>query len=722
MQQNTNKFIFTKYASKFCCDRLFLIISLAYFVTPLSAKTSKLDSLKAILVSMRDDTNKVNVLLDISGNATCDDTIKLNSSLTALSLSTKLQWISGIIHSNGQLGDFYSICHFNANNAISYYQQQISAAEKVNDRETKATAMSGIGMIYLKTAQYKKAIEYYQQGYDFEDIPSNKIAVLGNIGQCYLNLSDYTNALTYYQRSLHIFDSSIKYSHNNTSEDTAVLGLLLITVGDIYKYSAQYDKAFANYDQALKLNEKIKNPVLELFVYQSIASVYDLKNDIPNATAYYEKALKICVNTQQSNYQAANLDKLSNIYIKQGNAEKAMSYAQQCLAIMQPDIDAGQIDKWYSQLAPSYLTLGRIYALEKAYPKAISFFQRSLDISKNIGLIDNESEAWQELSKTYTQTGQTAKAFDAYKQYISLRDSLYSQEKAKQITSLELNADFSKKQTDDSLTQLAARNELHLRLQQQKFYTFGGFAAVLGTLVLAFFIFRNYRLQRKANVIINSEKQKSEELLLNILPGEVASELKAHGKVRAQSFENVTVIFTDFVNFTKTAEDMSAQQLVDELDECFQAFDTIIDKYNIEKIKTIGDAYMAVSGLPVTNPAHAMNMVLAAIEIRDYLNQRRAARGGIGFQSRIGIHSGNVIAGIVGWKKFAYDIWGDTVNIAARMEQNSQPGKINISESTYQLVKELFACEYRGEVDAKHKGLLKMYFVEKLPVTEEVAQ
>jgi len=211
-----------------------------------------------------------------------------------------------------------------------------------------------------------------------------------------------------------------------------------------------------------------------------------------------------------------------------------------------------------------------------------------------------------------------------------------------------------------------------------------------------------------------AEKKKSDDLLMNILPEEVADELKHSGSSSARFFDNVTVLFSDFVNFTTASERMSPQELVNELHTCFKAFDEIISRYDIEKIKTIGDAYLAVSGLPAAQQNHAQNVARAALEMRNYMQQRRAQLGDKTFDIRIGLHSGSVVAGIVGVKKFAYDIWGDTVNTAARMEQNSEPGKINISQATYELIKDQFTCTYRGEIHAKNKGDMKMYFVEPL--------
>lgn len=215
------------------------------------------------------------------------------------------------------------------------------------------------------------------------------------------------------------------------------------------------------------------------------------------------------------------------------------------------------------------------------------------------------------------------------------------------------------------------------------------------------------------NKTLETERQKSEALLLNILPEEVALELKEKGKTQSKFFDSVTILFTDFKDFTKMAEKVSSTELIEELNYCFKAFDEIISKYGIEKIKTIGDAYMAVSGLPVKDENHAIKMVYASLEIRDFMEEykkKRISEGKEYFEMRIGINSGEVVAGIVGIKKFAYDIWGTAVNIASEMEVNGAIGKVNISENTYQLIKNNFDTELRPE---KLEDLqIKMYFAE----------
>ncbi len=223
--------------------------------------------------------------------------------------------------------------------------------------------------------------------------------------------------------------------------------------------------------------------------------------------------------------------------------------------------------------------------------------------------------------------------------------------------------------------------------------------------------------ERTAEVV--AEKEVSEKLLLNILPSETAEELKQYGSAKAKNYDVVTVLFTDFKGFTMHSERLSPENLVAELDHCFKAFDLIMEQHHVEKIKTIGDAYMAAAGLPTANTSNPMDAVKAALAIRDFMLQYKAEREAedrVAFEIRIGVHTGPVVAGIVGIKKFAYDIWGDTVNLAARMESNGEVGKVNTSQGTFELLKDHPEFQFfpRGKVKAKNKGAIEMYFVENM--------
>jgi class 3 adenylate cyclase len=218
-----------------------------------------------------------------------------------------------------------------------------------------------------------------------------------------------------------------------------------------------------------------------------------------------------------------------------------------------------------------------------------------------------------------------------------------------------------------------------------------------------------YLNSRRKNKIINTERERSDELLLNILPASVAQELKTDGQATARYYDEVTVLFSDFKDFSRISKDLTPAELVEALDRCFKAFDEIAEAHGIEKIKTIGDAYMAAAGVPESNPDDAHRAVQAALAMQDWLEQQKD----LPFSgARIGLHTGPVVAGVVGARKFAYDIWGDTVNLAARLESKGKAGRVNISQATYDRISDRFSCTPRGKVPAKGIGEVEMYFVE----------
>ena len=236
------------------------------------------------------------------------------------------------------------------------------------------------------------------------------------------------------------------------------------------------------------------------------------------------------------------------------------------------------------------------------------------------------------------------------------------------------------------------------------------FAMNMSGASIVVFIFSRYFV---SNTI--KEREKANSLLLNILPVSVAQELKDSGTAKSRSYKQVTIMFTDFKGFTKIAERMPAEEVVSELDHCFRKFDRIALMHGLEKIKTIGDAYMCVGGLPNENETHAKDTAMAALKMLKFMDEwqsQKQVEGKPAWEIRIGIHTGHVVAGIVGSSKFSYDIWGDDVNTAARMESSGEPGKINISSATYQQIKDQFNCRHRGKIIAKNKGELDMYFID----------
>ena len=442
------------------------------------------------------------------------------------------------------------------------------------------------------------------------------------------------------------------------------------------------------------------------------------------------RALDIFEEIQSKDGVAYIIGNIGQTYTRQKKYLLAIAYGQAALGMDEETGDKRMVANALYQLGDAYLGLvqdsaiakdkaeaarempARKYVPDKSIPKskmeqlrlATSYLLRGLDTAKKTGSRDLMKDCYESLAIAYRLGGDFRKAMESYQAFTVIKDSIFSKENETKTVKTEMQNEYDKKRLADSLQHAEIEKIETMKLQRQRSYTYIGIAGVLLLAGFSFLMVRN-------NKLLTTEKRRSDDLLLNILPGEVAEELKANGNSAARHYDNVTVLFTDFVNFTSAGERMSPQALIDELHTCFKTFDEITGRYGIEKIKTIGDAYLAVAGLPAADPKHAENTVRAAMEINKYMEDRRGKLGERTFEIRIGIHSGSVVAGIVGVKKFAFDIWGDTVNTAARMEQNSEAGKINISETTYELVKDKMMCEYRGEIVAKNKGSMKMYYV-----------
>ncbi len=278
-------------------------------------------------------------------------------------------------------------------------------------------------------------------------------------------------------------------------------------------------------------------------------------------------------------------------------------------------------------------------------------------------------------------------------------------------------------QSRDLYGQISDSSEIQFHIKAPFYRTWYAFAFYGFVLLIGLFIIRKLRLlsyrlaesrvsQRMQSKLdsLTQEKAKSDKIVADILPNRTADQIRREGKAKWDKYERATVLFSDIQGFTKIAEEMNPEALIDELDQFFFHFDSVVEKYNIEKIKTIGDAYMAAGGIPEKNSTNPVEVVLAALEMQAYMQQLKSTKAEI-WDLRIGVHTGPVIAGVIGHKKVSYDIWGDTVNTASRMESSGSPGKVNISAITYGMVKDYFICEYRGKLPVKYKGNIDMYFV-----------
>ncbi|MCX6269809.1 MAG: tetratricopeptide repeat protein [Bacteroidetes bacterium] len=634
------------------------VILLWLFIFPVfltfSLKANQLDSLKRVLASETDDTNKVNTLLALSKQ-------------------------------------YYNSA---PQEAINYSIRARNLAQQLNFQRGVAYSLKNIGIAYYMQSKYLETLDYWSQSLKVFETLGDKVGVanlLSNIGAVYFNQADDAKALEYYLRSLNISEQIA---------DPFRIATVCINIGAVYQNKKPtWDKALQYFMRALPLSQRLGNKDAIGTCTVNIGEIYLLKGDDEKALKYYFQSLNAYENSENIPY---SLNSIGKVYLKRKNFSTAIIYHQRAYQFSKK-LDA-KLD-----MTQSLVGLAKAYIGQGDIKSGLDSYQQALSIATEIKANYEVKNIYEGLTEAYAKRNDFKNAFKYSALLSSIKDTLFDFETAKKLSGLQFNFDLSKKQGQIDLLQKDKALQA-LNLQRQKVIrnvTIGGLAMVI------LFLFVVLRQKKK----IAAEKKRSDELLLNILPEETAEELKATGTAKAKSFDQVTVMFTDFKNFTQASEKLTAEQLVNEINFCYSEFDRIATKYGIEKIKTIGDSYMCAGGIPVTNSTHPVDVIKAGLEMQEFIKNNanyRKERDEPYFELRLGIHTGPVVAGIVGIKKFAYDIWGDTVNTAARMESSGEVGKVNISGCTYELVKDHFRCTYRGMVQAKNKGEIIMYFVEEI--------
>lgn len=477
------------------------------------------------------------------------------------------------------------------------------------------------------------------------------------------------------------------------------LGTVNIAIADVYAIMGNHATAVRYHQEAIAMMREEKDSVNLGSALLNAGDEYITYDRLDTALAYTIEAESIFRKLHYTVGQAYALGNLGMIYARMGNNLQAEANMNLAILLLEDKHEYYPIAVYLAYICDIYLQKGNTTT-------ALAYASRSLDLARKHGLKDQVNEACLRLSKIYEQKGMPDQALLYYKQHIAYKDSVTNIVSVQKMADLRTDFEVSRKQMEVDL--------LGEQKKSQQILVVGIVVALALISLLAVGLYRRYRFIRETNLIIDQERGRSEALLLNILPRETAQELKMKGKVEAKRFDAVTVMFTDFKGFTQYAEKLSPEELVDAVDYYFSKFDEIIERHGLEKIKTVGDAYMCAGGVPFPCEDHALRAVNAAKEIMTFVEDALQSSSGHRprFHVRVGICSGPVVSGVVGTKKFAYDIWGDTVNIAARLESASEPGKINIAESTYQYVKHTVPCTYRGEVEVKNKGLLQMYFVD----------
>jgi class 3 adenylate cyclase/tetratricopeptide (TPR) repeat protein len=620
--------------------------------------------------------------------------------------------------------------------ALQLFEQSYKAFEKGGLTAEMASSLYNIGNVYAKSGEPEKGLEYMQRSLAVSIETGNNRAASRSyhgIGAQHESKGEYDTAILNYKMSLDLVRSigdesgevtilisiavvhklrgdyiqAVEYLGNalakaEATDDEINISSCLNNLGNIYIEQNEPEKALSNYSRALLLSEKTQNKEGILHSLMNLSGCFEALGRWQEALERYEKSLALAEEIGDNKNAAIILTNMGNALANEGNIQEGLDAANRGLVLKK---ETG----YEKGISVSYATIGSIYTRAGRYSDALPYSIEALKLAQGQGNASVIIEAANDLTEIYSRLGNYAEGLKMHKLYILMKDSLSREENQRALLRQEYGYAYTKQALTDSLefAKIEAIKDLEIEnrdavMAKQRI----GLAAIGGVLFLIIAL----------AFAIHSGKKKSDELLLNILPAEVAEELKTKGHSDAQLIDQVTVLFTDFKGFTALSEILTPKALVQDLHECFSQFDHICQNHRVEKIKTIGDAYMAAGGMPVPNSTHAKDVVKAAIEMAEVVENEKAkkiAQGLPFFEVRIGVHTGPVVAGIVGVKKFAYDIWGDTVNTASRMESSGSVGKVNISQTTYELLEEDadFSFESRGKIEAKGKGEIEMYFV-----------
>ena len=586
----------------------------------------------------------------------------------------------------------------NPKKSILYGEQAVALAKKINFPMGLGYAYKTVGLGHFFLSNFTDAVVQFQHSlavFDSLNFKPGIANILSNIGSSYFNFGDDNKAIEFHLRALTISEEL---------SDSLRIGTALNGIGAAYNNNpATQEIALEYFFRALPIFEDIDYQDGVGIVTMNIGEVFKKKNQLDTAIFYLDESLKVYHGTIDATFP---LNMLGEIYSEKKEFDEALMYQNKALEI------ASSMDAKL-EITQSLLAIALTKSMQGRYKESISFSHKGEAIAKEINAKVQMKEAFEGLAKSYAKLGDFKNAYAYDTLYSGIKDTLLNEDKYRRQQQLMFNHNLEKKQSEIGL--LTKDKELQDSIiQRQKLVNYA--AAITGFLliVVIFGALNRYRHISRTNVIIKSERDRSKELLLNILPEETARELETNGFAKTQYYENVTVLFTDFKGFSTIAGNLTPQALVAELNDYFCKFDEIVEKYGLEKIKTIGDAYMCAGGIPVENNTHPLNAVMAALEMQLYMEmqlQDRQKRGELGWELRIGIHTGPIVAGVVGKKKYAYDIWGDTVNVASRMESNGEAGKVNISATTYERISDKYECLHRGKVSAKNIGEVDMYFV-----------
>jgi class 3 adenylate cyclase len=589
--------------------------------------------------------------------------------------------------------DYYDTCYF-------YAVEQVKYAQRIQDEEIITRGVNMMGMCIEFQGYLDSAVGIYMKASALAneyDLPMSKIDIYNNLSIVYSFKGEYSNSIEFAFKALDMAERI---------NDSLRMMVQYGNIGLRYSELGNSVLAIENYKLSLAIRAAM-NSERSTAAFINSALEYAKLNNIDSAFVYFHKALIHAKETNRSDKVAAAYRGYASLYIRMNNIPLARIYADSLWQI------ANMYDDDMYRTDHDGL-LAYIFMAEDEHAKAKQLLLKVNRWYERFGYRAEQVDVMKNLASVYNSLGELDSAYYFLERFTKAKDSVFTQQRDQAALQLRAYRE-GKMQREIELGEVEAAYQKELK---NNFIIIGVllFLIIIGIAYRFHFVNKTRKALAEKNVIIQKEKERSEELLLNILPSEVAEELKARGESEAKDFDNVTVLFSDFKGFTQASEKLSAKALVKELNACFKAFDEIMGKYQIEKIKTIGDAYMAAGGLHSPRTSEAHDVVLAGLEMQAYMEKRKKEhelKGKPAFSMRVGIHTGPVVAGIVGVKKFQYDIWGDTVNTASRMESHGVVGKVNLSYTTYELIKHQseFAFKKREAIEVKGKGEMEMWLV-----------
>lgn len=572
---------------------------------------------------------------------------------------------------------------------------------KIHAQENTALkdSLHAKGLQFFTTNHIDSAIIYFEKAialYANKD-STRVLGTMTSLGRCYASKGRKEDALNIYQTTLRLAQ---KYGK------TKGLGYLYNNMGILEEESGNFEKAKILYTKGLEASESVGNDKQSALCHESLGVLAVIQKDYTRGEQHLQKSLEIYERIGEHALLVSLTNNLGSIASIQKKDEEAMRWFEYSKKIAQSvhNLDAVLLNAG---------SISNILVGQGRLPEAIKILKNATPYLDSAQVLESKRDFYFAKATCYEKAKDWNEAYKAIVLYQIYKDSLFSSEQKDKIA--ELNTRFEVAEKDRSLLTHEAT------IQKQKTLQWLLTLILLGVSIFGFISWRAFQYKSKVNKVISFERKRSDALLLNILPPSIAEELKENGKVKPRIYEKTTVLCADFQSFTKISEDLSPESLVALLDEYFQGFDAITSKYDIEKIKTMGDAYMAVGGLPIASKGTPLQTTLCALEMAEFivrLGHEKSLTKLPYLNCRIGLHTGTVIAGIVGKTKFVYDIWGDTVNTATRMEQNSITNAVNISETTWtEINSEIgLSFEERGYVDVKGKGQMKMFWVKKAGV------